>query len=115
MNRLENVTKRLENVPIASSVQTQDTSVQVPSPKSTPVKSISAQDSAESTSDPVGAVNEQIISQQSTSMSVAGYEDLLTGPVREYLALSQKIGGDVATHSKLVEKAFQLVLPLFYI
>ncbi|XP_012521496.1 adenylyl cyclase-associated protein 1 isoform X3 [Monomorium pharaonis] len=41
-------------------------------------------------------------------MSIAGYEDLLAGPVREYLQLSQKIGGDVAVHSKLVEKAFQI-------
>ncbi|CAK9832523.1 Adenylyl cyclase-associated protein 1 [Anthophora retusa] len=43
-------------------------------------------------------------------MSVTAYEDLLAGPVKEYLQLSEKIGGDVATHSKLVEKAFQLQL-----
>lgn len=45
-------------------------------------------------------------------MSIAGYEDLLSGPLKKYLELSQKIGGDVATHSKFVEKAFQLVFPL---
>ncbi|CAL1683855.1 unnamed protein product [Lasius platythorax] len=43
-------------------------------------------------------------------MSVAGYEDLLNGPVKKYLELSQKIGGDVAAHSKLVEKALQIQL-----
>ncbi|XP_043506549.1 adenylyl cyclase-associated protein 1 isoform X4 [Frieseomelitta varia] len=43
-------------------------------------------------------------------MSVAGYEDLLAGPVKEYLQLSEKIGGDVVTHSKLVEKAFRIQL-----
>ncbi|XP_034947836.1 adenylyl cyclase-associated protein 1 isoform X2 [Chelonus insularis] len=41
-------------------------------------------------------------------MSVAGYEDLIAGPVAEYLQLSLKIGGDVAAHSELVEKAFQI-------
>lgn len=45
-------------------------------------------------------------------MSITGYEDLLNGPVKKYLELSQKIGGDVAAHSKLVEKALQLVFPL---
>jgi len=40
-------------------------------------------------------------------MSIAGYEDFLAKPVKEYLQLSQKIGGDVDVHSKLVEKAFQ--------
>ncbi|XP_008211453.1 adenylyl cyclase-associated protein 1 isoform X4 [Nasonia vitripennis] len=43
-------------------------------------------------------------------MSVAGYEDLMAGPVQDYIQLSQKIGGDVATHCKLVDKAFQIQL-----
>ncbi|XP_032677725.1 adenylyl cyclase-associated protein 2 isoform X4 [Odontomachus brunneus] len=43
-------------------------------------------------------------------MSVEGFKDLLVGPVRDYIALSQKIGGDVATQSKLVEKAFHFQL-----
>ncbi|XP_011146293.1 adenylyl cyclase-associated protein 1 isoform X3 [Harpegnathos saltator] len=47
-------------------------------------------------------------------MSVAGFEDLLAGPVKEYLELSQKIGGDVAAHSKLVEKAFQFQLQFIH-
>lgn len=118
VNRLEDVTKRLEKVPIPSSVQTQETSVQVPSPKSTPAKSntSSTQDSPTQDSskppDPVCS-SERIIPQQPASMSAAGYEDLLAGPVKEYLELSQKIGGDVAAHSKLVEKAFQLVARTF--
>ncbi|XP_069671968.1 adenylyl cyclase-associated protein 1 isoform X3 [Periplaneta americana] len=40
-------------------------------------------------------------------MSVAGFNDIIQGPVAQYLQLSGKIGGDVAAHSKLVEKAFQ--------
>lgn len=55
---------------------------------------------------PVHTISKQA-SEKPISMSVAGYQDLLAGPVKEYLQLSVKIGGDVATHSKLVEKAFQ--------
>lgn len=42
----------------------------------------------------------------SESMSVLGYQDIVQGPLSQYLALSTKIGGDVATHSKLVKAAF---------
>ncbi|XP_055858145.1 adenylyl cyclase-associated protein 1 isoform X2 [Episyrphus balteatus] len=42
----------------------------------------------------------------SESMSVLGYQDIVQGPLSQYLALSQKIGGDVATHAKLVKAAF---------
>lgn len=44
------------------------------------------------------------------SMSVAGFQDILQGPFAQYLAVSQQIGGDVATHSKLVQEAFQTQL-----
>lgn len=112
VNRLENVTKRLEKVPASSStVHTQDTAVQTstPSPKKpTPAQNSSKQDSPTPS---IPCSKQQIIPNQPTSMSVAGYQDLLTGPVKGYLELSQKIGGDVATHSKLVEKVFQLVVP----
>ncbi|XP_018349600.1 PREDICTED: adenylyl cyclase-associated protein 1 isoform X2 [Trachymyrmex septentrionalis] len=47
-------------------------------------------------------------------MSIAGYEDFLAGPVKEYLQLSKKIGGDVDVHSKLVEKAFQIQLQFIH-
>ena len=40
-------------------------------------------------------------------MSVQAYEDLLKGPFASFIQLSTKIGGDVADHAKLVEKAFQ--------
>ena len=40
-------------------------------------------------------------------MSVAAFNDILQGPLAQFLQLSTKIGGDVLTHSKLVEKAFQ--------
>lgn len=46
--------------------------------------------------------------QQSSSnnMSLNAYEDILLNNVQEFLALSQKIGGDVATQSAFVKKAF---------
>lgn len=103
MNRLENVTKRLENVHFV--VKTQDTAVQTstPSPnRSTSGSSLSPRLSPLS--------RQEIIPSPPANMSVAGYEDFLAGPVKEYLKLSQKIGGDVAVHSKLVEKAFQIQL-----
>ncbi|KAL0119324.1 hypothetical protein PUN28_009714 [Cardiocondyla obscurior] len=97
VNRLENVTRRLENVHFV--VHTQDIAVQTstPSPK-------------RSTSSTSSLSSKETISHPPVSMSVAGYEDLLAGPVKEYLQLSKKIGGDVAVHSKLVEKVFQIQL-----
>lgn len=41
------------------------------------------------------------------TMSVLGYQDIVNGPFSQYLALSQKIGGDVAQHSEFVRKAFE--------
>ncbi|KAF2882039.1 hypothetical protein ILUMI_24139 [Ignelater luminosus] len=43
-------------------------------------------------------------------MSVPGFQDVLQGPFATYLVVSQQIGGDVATHSALVERAFQAQL-----
>lgn len=40
-------------------------------------------------------------------MSVQGYENIIKGPLAQYLAISSKIGGDVQTHSKFVQSAFQ--------
>ncbi|XP_049879758.1 adenylyl cyclase-associated protein 1 isoform X2 [Pectinophora gossypiella] len=40
-------------------------------------------------------------------MSVNGYQDIMQGPLRTYLQLSQQIGGDVASHANLVNNAFQ--------
>ncbi|XP_046737682.1 adenylyl cyclase-associated protein 1 isoform X3 [Diprion similis] len=94
VTRLENVTRRLERVPGAGA-ETQETAVQTKTPS---------------------PANQSPVANQTTSispqakMSVAGYEDIIAGPVSQYLQLSQKIGGDVLTHSKLVEKAFQVQL-----
>ncbi|KAH8411859.1 hypothetical protein KR222_000157, partial [Zaprionus bogoriensis] len=46
----------------------------------------------------------------SKNMSVAGFEDILAGPLSEYLALSSKIGGDVAQHAQFVKAAFDAQL-----
>ncbi|XP_011873041.1 PREDICTED: adenylyl cyclase-associated protein 1 [Vollenhovia emeryi] len=100
VNRLENVTRRLENVHFV--VKTQDTAVQTstPSPKR----------SASSGSNLSPSPKQETVPDPLTNMSLAGYQDFLAGPVKEYLQLSQKIGGDVAAHSQLVEKAFQIQL-----
>ncbi|XP_055376165.1 adenylyl cyclase-associated protein 1 [Condylostylus longicornis] len=39
-------------------------------------------------------------------MSVNGYEDIILGPLTQYINVSNKIGGDVAKHAALVGKAF---------
>ncbi|XP_054744955.1 adenylyl cyclase-associated protein 1 isoform X3 [Anastrepha obliqua] len=43
-------------------------------------------------------------------MSVLGFQDIISGPLRQYLALSEKIGGDVAKHAQLVKLAFNAQL-----
>lgn len=45
-----------------------------------------------------------------TNMSLEGFQDILNGPVIQYLTISKQIGGDVAAHSELVHKAFQAQL-----
>ncbi|KAK9887884.1 hypothetical protein WA026_000188 [Henosepilachna vigintioctopunctata] len=39
-------------------------------------------------------------------MSLQGFLDIVHGPLTQYLAISQQIGGDVAHHSTLVKRAF---------
>ncbi|XP_020299541.1 adenylyl cyclase-associated protein 1 isoform X3 [Pseudomyrmex gracilis] len=108
VNRLENVTRQLEKVSTRCIVQTQNIAVQTstPSPKreSTTTSDSSRQDSPLSS---IQFLKQQTIPNQAATMSISGYKDLLDGPVKQYLELSQKIGSDVAVHSKLVEKAFQ--------
>ncbi|XP_050300987.1 adenylyl cyclase-associated protein 1 isoform X1 [Anthonomus grandis grandis] len=43
-------------------------------------------------------------------MSVLGFNDIVQGPLAQYLQYSQQIGGDVAEHSNLVKGAFQAQL-----
>lgn len=43
-------------------------------------------------------------------MSVYGFQDILSGPLAQYLQLSTKIGGDVAKQADLVNKAFNAQL-----
>lgn len=105
VNRLENVTRRLEKVRAQSTIETQDSAVQTNTPSPKRSQSIKNSDSILSVSSPHSI--DKKIADNFIIMSVAGYEDFLAGPVKEYLQLSEKIGGDVATHSKLVEKAFK--------
>ncbi|KAK0172200.1 hypothetical protein PV328_005547 [Microctonus aethiopoides] len=100
VTRLENVTRRLESVPTKFFAATQEIAIQTQS--SSPKRG------------ELTAENNSIVEQVKeldltvTTMSVAGYDDLVAGPVKEYLELSQKIGGDIATHSNLVKKAFEI-------
>lgn len=41
------------------------------------------------------------------TMSVLGYQDIVNGPLAQFLGLSHKIGGDVAQQSEFVRKAFE--------
>lgn len=41
------------------------------------------------------------------NMSVLGYQDIMAGPLAQYLTCSAKIGGDVLKHADLVKKAFE--------
>ena len=43
---------------------------------------------------------------QPKAMSVNAYEDIILGPLAQYLDLSNKIGDDVAKHAEFVKKAF---------
>lgn len=49
-------------------------------------------------------------SEEVRNMSVAGYQDLIQGSLAAYLKLSRELGGDVAEHALIVEKAFQVQL-----
>lgn len=48
--------------------------------------------------------------QELESMSVLGYQDIVNGPLAQYLALSYKIGGDVAKQAEFVKLAFEAQL-----
>ncbi|XP_072940620.1 adenylyl cyclase-associated protein 2 isoform X2 [Epargyreus clarus] len=89
IERLESVTSRLERLPILRA--------RTPTPPRSPAPS------------PVCIVTPPPLIQEIVvdSMSVNGYQDLVQGPLRTYLQLSQQIGGDVATHANLVNEAFQ--------
>ncbi|XP_047503270.1 adenylyl cyclase-associated protein 1 isoform X1 [Pieris napi] len=86
IERLERVTSRLERLPCFSDP--------LPSPKS-------------QVASPVCLVTPPQVLIPTDNMSINGYQDILQGPLRTYLELSKKIGGDVATHAKLVNEAFQ--------
>ncbi|KAG7205827.1 hypothetical protein KM043_007768 [Ampulex compressa] len=110
VNRLENVTRRLEKVPIQSATKTQETAVQTSTPSPKKPNPVGNSGRIQQHTVAVQSQLEEVAPPVPINMSVAGYEDLLSGPVKDYLQLSEKIGGDVATHSKLVEKAFQIQL-----
>jgi hypothetical protein len=49
----------------------------------------------------------ELTEKPTNKMSVAAFSGIIQGSLSQYLQLSEKIGGDVAAQSKLVEKAFQ--------
>lgn len=105
---MENVTKRLESVPDKFIVETQEVAIQTqtPSPKRTN-KFIEKIESIDKIDIEIKLNNNINLSK---NMSIENYQDIIDGPVAEYLKLSEKIGGDVASHSKLVQQAFQIQL-----
>ncbi|KAI4502710.1 hypothetical protein M0802_001754 [Mischocyttarus mexicanus] len=120
VNRLENVTKRLERVPGQPIAKTQETAVQTNTPSPKKPQPVSTRNTAASPLSSPEKASYDILKPTSSNsnnnnnnnnnMSIAGYEDLLGGSLKEYLQLSQKIGGVVATQSEMVEKAFQIQL-----
>lgn len=91
IERLERVTSRLERLPLLRAHTPAAPHSPAPSPVS--LNTPPPQESLE----PIPSDN----------MSVNGYQDLVQGPLRAYLQLSQQIGGDVATQANLVNAAFQ--------
>ncbi|KAI4454155.1 adenylyl cyclase-associated protein [Holotrichia oblita] len=85
VQRLENVTTRLEKLCYQS-----DTTPQRNSKGTTPIQTD--------------------IERKAPIMSVQGFIDIIQGPLAQYLASSKQIGDVVATHSDIVNKAFQAQL-----
>ncbi|XP_011297992.1 adenylyl cyclase-associated protein 1 [Fopius arisanus] len=109
VTRLENVTNRLEVLPSKLFILTQETGVQTQG--SSPKRSDHSSPDTLSIESVVELVSRDSEDPSLPSiMSIVDYEDLLNGPVAEFLQLSRKIGGDVEALSKLVEKAFQTQL-----
>ncbi|XP_041449750.1 adenylyl cyclase-associated protein 1 isoform X2 [Drosophila obscura] len=102
--RLESLVDRLERTLIAPQsqpqTQTQPESIELPPP---PPPLPEAEEAA-----PPEDVLVEAPPPPSSSMSVAGFEDIVAGPLSKYLTLSAKIGGDVAQHADLVRSAFGL-------
>jgi len=98
LNRLERVTTRLEQtVGVASHSLFRQPASQTSVPEPLPLP----------TPQPPSPPPSQLTEEATYKMSVAAFGDIIQGPLSQYLQLSVKLGGDVATHSKLVEKAFQ--------
>jgi adenylyl cyclase-associated protein len=91
LSRLESVTTRLEqSVGVASESLLRQCASQTTVPEPSLLPSLSS-----------------LSSQLTDKMSVAAFGNIIQGPLSQYLQLSAKLGGDVSTHSKLVDKAFQ--------
>jgi adenylyl cyclase-associated protein len=98
LKRLEKVTTRLEQtVGVASQSLFRQPASQTSVPEPLPLPP----------SQPPPAPPSQRTEEATHKMSVAAFGDIIRGPLSQYLQLSAKLGGDVATHSKLVEKAFR--------
>ncbi|XP_068140422.1 adenylyl cyclase-associated protein 1 isoform X1 [Drosophila tropicalis] len=93
--RLETLVDRLERTLIAPS-NTQTQSEEPPKPP------------LPETTNPLPSPPAPLV--RSAIMSVAGFEDIVAGPLSQYLANSVKIGGDVAQHAQSVKAAFDAQL-----
>ncbi|SPP79922.1 adenylyl cyclase-associated protein 1 isoform X1 [Drosophila guanche] len=102
--RLESLVDRLERTLIAPPTQSQaqPESIELPPPPSPPPPPPLEAEEAANPEDVLAEVP------PSSIMSVAGFEDIVAGPLSKYLTLSAKIGGDVAQHAELVRSVFAL-------
>ncbi|XP_011496438.1 PREDICTED: adenylyl cyclase-associated protein [Ceratosolen solmsi marchali] len=111
VNRLESVTKRLEQVSTSAPiVQTQEIAVQTKSPSPERSLSLTEESSQSSSSSRESTVSGASVVEVVKNMSIAAYEDFLAGALQDYIQFSLQIGAEVASHCKLVQKAFEIQL-----
>ncbi|XP_045774643.1 adenylyl cyclase-associated protein 1 isoform X1 [Maniola jurtina] len=94
IERLERVTSRLERLPALRT--------RTPTPPRSPAPSPAG---TFTPPPPPPLPQTEII--VADNMSINGYQDLMQGPLQNYLQLSKQLGGDIATHANLVNDAFQ--------
>ncbi|XP_020714968.1 adenylyl cyclase-associated protein 1 isoform X2 [Ceratitis capitata] len=59
---------------------------------------------------PTPSITEHPSIPSAPNMSVVGFQDIINGPLSQYLGLSEHIGGDVAKHAQFVKLAFNAQL-----
>ncbi|XP_017130241.1 adenylyl cyclase-associated protein 1 isoform X1 [Drosophila elegans] len=120
VHHLENICERLETlVDRLERTLTAPQPIELPTPTLPPPRTEDAEvaeealpvaEKVESPPPPPPPLPPSSSSSSSSNMSVAGFEDIVAGPLSQYLSLSAQIGGDVAQHAELVKSAFDFQL-----